>query len=69
MLMVTLCVCFVAFTKGSAAQWLYSNKVSAVPHLMSFKVYQNDKTKNMVTNLSPDAFDSSLKRCAGEPQV
>ncbi|CAL0313833.1 unnamed protein product [Lupinus luteus] len=55
------------FMKNSAAQWLFSNKVSAVPHLMSFKAYQDDKIKKMVTNLSPEAFDSSKKHSAGEP--
>ncbi|XP_019446228.1 PREDICTED: protein TIFY 6B-like isoform X4 [Lupinus angustifolius] len=40
------------FVKNSAAQWLFSNKVSAVPHLMSFKAYQDDKAKKMVTNIS-----------------
>ncbi|XP_019422772.1 PREDICTED: protein TIFY 6B-like [Lupinus angustifolius] len=56
------------FTKNSAAEWLFSNKVSAVPHLMSFKAYQDDKIKKMVTNQSPGAFDSSKKHSAGEPQ-
>ncbi|KAJ1437889.1 Tify domain [Sesbania bispinosa] len=66
------------FTKGSAAQWPFSNKVSAVPHLMSFKVSQDDKTKMLVSDpmtsagfmtvLSPDAFDSSQKSSAAEPQ-
>ncbi|XP_061344972.1 protein TIFY 6B-like isoform X2 [Gastrolobium bilobum] len=65
------------FTKGSVAQWPFSNKVSALPNLMSFKVSQDDKTKNMVSDpitstgfltiLSQDAFDSSQKRSAGEP--
>ncbi|XP_019446225.1 PREDICTED: protein TIFY 6B-like isoform X1 [Lupinus angustifolius] len=55
------------FVKNSAAQWLFSNKVSAVPHLMSFKAYQDDKAKKMVTNISADAFDSSKKHSYGEP--
>ncbi|KAE9613897.1 putative transcription factor TIFY family [Lupinus albus] len=55
------------FAKNSAAQWLFSNKVSTVPHLMSFKAYRDDKAKKMVTNISADAFDSSKKHSAGEP--
>ncbi|KAK7358253.1 hypothetical protein VNO77_00179 [Canavalia gladiata] len=66
------------FPKGSVAQWPFSNKVSALPHLMSFKVCQDDKTKKIVSDpisssgfmpiLSQDAFDSGQKRSAGEPQ-
>ncbi|XP_027340468.1 protein TIFY 6B-like isoform X2 [Abrus precatorius] len=66
------------FTKGSVAQWPFSNKVSALPHLMSFKVSQDDNTKKMVSDpissagfmsiLSQDALDYSQKRSAGEPQ-
>ncbi|TKY60965.1 TIFY 6B [Spatholobus suberectus] len=75
--MVILWVC-VGFTKSSIAQWPFSNKVSALPHLMSFKASQDDKTKKIVSDpltssgfmsiLSQDAFDSSQKRSAGEPQ-
>lgn len=46
---------------------------------MSFKASQDDKTKKIVSDpltsagfmsiLSQEAFDSSQKRCAGEPQV
>ncbi|XLS44954.1 hypothetical protein HN51_001819, partial [Arachis hypogaea] len=46
------------FTKGSTAQWLFSSKVFAVPHLMSFKVSQDEKP-----------FDSTLKFPAPELQV
>ena len=46
------------FTKGSTAQWLFSSKVSAVPHLMSFKVSQDEKP-----------FDSTLKFPAPELQM
>ncbi|CAJ1936819.1 unnamed protein product [Sphenostylis stenocarpa] len=62
---------------GSIAQWPFSNKVSALPHLMSFKASQDDKTKNIVSDpitsgllsiLSQDAIESSQKRFAGEPQ-
>ncbi|XP_022734988.1 protein TIFY 6B-like [Durio zibethinus] len=33
------------FTKSSGIQWPFSNKVSAVPHLMTFNFAQGDKTK------------------------
>ncbi|XP_040871672.1 protein TIFY 7 isoform X6 [Glycine max] len=66
------------FKKGRIAQWPFSNKVSALPHLMSFKASQDDKTKNTVSDtlsssgfmsiLSQEAFDTSQKRSAGEPQ-
>lgn len=78
MLLVALWV-YVGFTKGSVVQWPFSNKVSAVPHLMSFKVSQDEKTKNMMSDpmtsagfmaiSSPDAFDATKKRSAGEIQV
>ncbi|XP_028233926.1 protein TIFY 6B-like isoform X7 [Glycine soja] len=67
------------FKKGRIAQWPFSNKVSALPHLMSFKASQDDKTKNTVSDtlsssgfmsiLSQEAFDTSQKRSAGEPQM
>ncbi|KAK4261773.1 hypothetical protein QN277_004728 [Acacia crassicarpa] len=62
------------FTKGSAAQWPFSNKVSALPHLMSFKVSQDDKTKMMGSDpltsagFMADAFDVPQKRSASEIQ-
>ncbi|WVZ22730.1 hypothetical protein V8G54_001274 [Vigna mungo] len=65
------------FTKGSIAQWPFSNKVSAIPHLMSFKASQDDKTKKMLSGpitagllsvLSQDAIESSHKRSAGDTQ-
>ncbi|XP_057420074.1 protein TIFY 6B-like isoform X2 [Lotus japonicus] len=37
------------FTKGSVAQWPFTNKVSAFPHVMSFKVSQDERTKRMVS--------------------
>ncbi|XP_050373698.1 protein TIFY 6B-like isoform X2 [Argentina anserina] len=40
---------------GGGAHWPFLNKVSAVPHFMSFKGDQEDKTKKMV----PDSFLSS----------
>ncbi|BAT72742.1 Protein TIFY 6B Jasmonate ZIM domain-containing protein [Vigna angularis] len=65
------------FTKGSIAQWPFSNKVSAIPHLMSFKASQDDKTKKMLSGpitagllsiLSQDAIESSHKRSSGDTQ-
>lgn len=62
------------FTKGSGAQWPFSNKVSAQPHLMSFEVSQDDNTKILsdpITSagfMTPNAFDSSKKLSAAEPQ-
>lgn len=40
----------IGFTKGSGIQWPFSNKVSAVPPYMSFKVAQEDKTKKIVSD-------------------
>ncbi|XP_028767137.1 protein TIFY 6B [Neltuma alba] len=66
------------FTQGSVVQWPFSNKVSALPHLMSFKVSQDDKTKKMGSDpltsagfmaiSNPDAFDAAQKRSAAESQ-
>ncbi|KAL9330240.1 hypothetical protein ACSQ67_005243 [Phaseolus vulgaris] len=63
--------------KGSIAQWPFSNKVSALPHLMPFKASQDDKTKKIVSGpitagllsiFSQDALESTQKCSAGEPQ-
>ena len=35
------------FTKSSGIQWPFSNKVSAVPQLMTFNFAQGDKTKKI----------------------
>nr|AGV54585.1 hypothetical protein [Phaseolus vulgaris] len=65
------------FRKGSIAQWPFSNKVSALPHLMPFKASQDDKTKKIVSGpitagllsiFSQDALESTQKCSAGEPQ-
>ncbi|KAJ7942904.1 Protein TIFY 6B [Quillaja saponaria] len=65
------------FTKGSAAQWPFTKKISTLPHLMSFKVSQDEKTKKVSEPListgfmpisSADVFDSCQKRSAGEFQ-
>ncbi|KAF5450346.1 hypothetical protein F2P56_030707 [Juglans regia] len=64
--------------KDPGVQWKFSNKVSALSHLMSFKIAQEDKTKKIVSdplissgfmNISTaDAFDTSKKRSMGEIQ-
>lgn len=60
-------------------QWPFSNKVSALPHFMSFKVGQEDKTRkttsepHISSGFGPvptaDAFDHSQKRAMLEFQV
>lgn len=70
---------FVGFAKGSGVQWSFSNKASALPHFMSFKVVQDDKAKKVVsdplmsTGFMPisaaDAYDPSQKRSTAEIQV
>jgi jasmonate ZIM domain-containing protein len=60
------------YFKGLGAQWPFSNKVSALPHLMSFKVGQDDKVrKTMADSMSSgfgtlpttiDAFDQNQRR-------
>ncbi|KAI9101615.1 hypothetical protein K1719_023859 [Acacia pycnantha] len=45
--------------KGSGMQWSFSNKVSAVPQLLSFKTSPEDRTRK--TTSSADAFDSNQK--------
>ncbi|KAG2708339.1 hypothetical protein I3760_05G187600 [Carya illinoinensis] len=64
--------------KDTGVQWQFSNKGSALSHLMSFKIAQEDKTKKIVSdplissgfmNISTaDAFDTSKKRSMGEIQ-
>ncbi|KAE8076342.1 hypothetical protein FH972_015000 [Carpinus fangiana] len=59
-------------------QWQFSNKVSALSHLMSFKVVQEDKTQKIASdplmsfgfmNISTaDALDTSQNRSKGEVQ-
>ncbi|KAG2708341.1 hypothetical protein I3760_05G187600 [Carya illinoinensis] len=65
--------------KDTGVQWQFSNKGSALSHLMSFKIAQEDKTKKIVSdplissgfmNISTaDAFDTSKKRSMGEIQM
>ncbi|GMN38488.1 hypothetical protein TIFTF001_007718 [Ficus carica] len=67
------------FTKGSGVQWPFSNKISALPHFMSFKVGQEDKTRkttsepHISSGFGPvptaDAFDQSQKRAMLEFQL
>ncbi|KAK9275996.1 hypothetical protein L1049_005527 [Liquidambar formosana] len=66
------------FALGSGIQWPFSNKVSALPHFMSFKAAQEDKPKKIVADplassgfmsiSTADAFDPSHKRTTGEIQ-
>ncbi|XP_041011920.1 protein TIFY 6B-like isoform X3 [Juglans microcarpa x Juglans regia] len=65
--------------KDPGVEWQFSNKVSALSHLMSFKIAQEYKTKKIVSdplissgfmNISTtDAFDTSKKRSMGEIQM
>ncbi|KAL2342452.1 hypothetical protein Fmac_003737 [Flemingia macrophylla] len=49
--------------KGSTAQWRFSNKISALPHLMPFKVSQDDKTKKIASDpLTSGRFMSILNQ-------
>lgn len=69
----------VGFNKGSGIHWPFSNKVSALPHLNSFKASQEDKAKRLVSDSSfspgflsistADAFDSKQKQFMAETQV
>lgn len=70
---------FVGFTKGAGMQWPFSNKVSTLPHLMSFNVAQEDKIKKsgsdpllssgFMSVSSADAYDPFPKRSMAEIQV
>ncbi|MED6204450.1 hypothetical protein PIB30_009463 [Stylosanthes scabra] len=48
------------FSKGSTAQWVFSSKVSAVPHLMSFKVSQDDKPFDSTQNCPASQLQKSF---------
>lgn len=37
------------YAKGSSARWPFPNKVSALPHFMSFKTRQEDKTRKNIS--------------------
>ncbi|XAR63666.1 hypothetical protein NMG60_11023690 [Bertholletia excelsa] len=68
-----------AFSKGSGVQWPSSNKVSALPHFMSFKAAQEERMTKIVSEPhvsagfmaipTADAFDSTLKRPSNEIQT
>lgn len=74
-----LAICSVESNKGSPGmRWPFLNKVSAVPHLMSFKAAQDEKTKKVsepivssgLTHIPvADAYDSSRRRTVVEVQV
>ncbi|XP_028805467.1 protein TIFY 6B-like isoform X1 [Neltuma alba] len=49
--------------RGLGMQWSFSNKVSAVPQLLSFKTSPEDRTRK--TTSSADAFDSNQKPFMG----
>ncbi|CAL2232585.1 unnamed protein product [Prunus armeniaca] len=64
---------------AGGAHWPFLNKVSALPHLMSFKAAQDDKTKKMVSESflssgfmpisTADAFDHCQKQAPCEIQM
>nr|AIY25010.1 JAZ9 [Hevea brasiliensis] len=68
----------IGFSKGSGIHWPFSNKVSALPHLNSFMVSQEDKTKRFLTDSSvssgflsistADSFDPNQKQFMAEIQ-
>lgn len=78
MLLLAFCK-YVGFTKDSVAEWPFTKKVSALPHFLSFKVSQDDKTAKKVSDPLNSAgfmaiskahsFDAIQKRSAGEAQV
>ena len=70
---------FVAFSKGSGVQCPLSNKVSALPHFMSLKVAEEEKTGKVMSEpvtsarfmaiSTADAFDTTHKCLSGEMRV
>ncbi|KAA8529020.1 hypothetical protein F0562_033492 [Nyssa sinensis] len=63
--------------KDSGVPWTLSNKVSALPHFMSFKTAQEDRTVKIMSDplvsgfmalSTADAFDDAHKRSSGEMQ-
>ncbi|GMY18238.1 Protein TIFY 6B [Fagus crenata] len=64
--------------KDPGVQWQFSNKVSAISHLMSFKIGQEEKPMKIVSDShmssgfmnipAADAFDTSQNRSMGEIQ-
>ncbi|KAI8003275.1 putative myosin-binding protein 5 [Camellia lanceoleosa] len=69
----------IAFSKGSGLQWSFSNKLSALPHFLSFNVGQEEKTTKPVSDpfassgfkaiSTANAFDTTHKCPSGEMQV
>nr|XP_023911681.1 protein TIFY 6B-like isoform X3 [Quercus suber]POF11275.1 protein tify 6b [Quercus suber] len=65
--------------QDSGAQWQFLNKGSAISHLMSFKVSQEDKNQKIASDShmssgfmsisTADAFDASQKRSMAEIQM
>ena len=68
---------FVAFSNGSGVQWPLSNKVSTLPHFMSFNAQEEKMVKSMselhtssgYMGISADGVDTTHKRPLGEMQV
>ncbi|TXG57185.1 hypothetical protein EZV62_018498 [Acer yangbiense] len=68
----------IGFAKGSGVQWPFSNKFTAVPHFMTFKVAQEDKTRKIISDPlvssgfmpipTADAYDPSKRRSTAEIQ-
>ncbi|CAN6550075.1 unnamed protein product [Malus baccata var. baccata] len=61
------------FGRGGGAHSSFQNKVSAIPHFMSFKAAQDDRTKKMVPDsflfsVSADAFGACQKQTTYEAQ-
>uniref|UniRef100_A0A2C9U6Z6 Protein TIFY n=2 Tax=Manihot esculenta TaxID=3983 RepID=A0A2C9U6Z6_MANES len=66
----------IGFSKGSGVHWPFSNKISALPHLNSVKVAQEDKIERVLTDssVSPgflsistaDSFDHNQKQSMAE---
>lgn len=67
------------FSKGSGVHWPFCNKISALPHLNSVKVAQEDKIERVLTDssVSPgflsistaDSFDHNQKQSMAETPV
>ncbi|KAK2635416.1 hypothetical protein Ddye_030208 [Dipteronia dyeriana] len=68
----------IGFAKGSGVQWPFSSKFTAVPHFMTFKVAQEDKTRKIISDSlvssgfmpvpTADAYDPSKRRSTAEIQ-
>ncbi|KAK0573058.1 hypothetical protein LWI29_002404 [Acer saccharum] len=68
----------IGFAKASGVLWPFSNKFTAVPHFMTFKVAQEDKTRKIISDPlvssgfmpipTADAYDPSKRRSTAEIQ-